>query len=788
MTGTRWRKVWGDLRLRWGRTLLTALGLALGLYGVGTVGVALGILSSDMNGSYQRTLPPDITLEVDAAATLPMQALAAAPGLSQIGQRIELSGRLQTPRGRWMALALTVVDDFDQLPLARFFAQDGAWPPPTGGVLLERDARFFVPMPEGSPMRLRLPDGREVQAALSGHAYDPGRPPARMEQMLYGYTSRATLAAWNFQPQRVRLLARASEDSPAARQALAGRLQKMLEDAHITVYRSEVAALRQHPHQFQLDSIEALLIGLAAVAWAICAVLIINLVDAILVREQRAIGVLKALGARSGQIALDYLLVMAALGAVATLASLVPAALSGQAIARGIAGMLNFDLMTPGVTAPLLALVLAAGVLTPVAVAAWRITRTARRPVREALSRAPIHQQAGDGGWLHRLGAGLPMVPRVAWRTLLRQPRRSLLTALVLALGLSCCIGALNLRQSLLGTVQAVMQQRPYDLSVVLRHPGEAAELQRWASGFANVQAVELWSSTSARLADGSAAASGSVPLLSLPPGPLAMQPALLQGRWLDAAQPDGVVVNQKLLADRPGLQLGSRLSLQVAGRSAPVQVIGVIKEFAGGAVYASQALAEPLLEQPGHPNLMLLTLKQSTLRAQLDLATQLEAGLAGHGWQIAQSQPGRMFEAAVQGHLEPMVWLLFGIACLALGVGGLGLASSISVSIVERHRELGVFKALGAGSGVVAGLFVCEALGIAALGWLMASAVAPLLSRVLANTVGRMVLQYPFDYQPAPFVLPAALLAALLLAVLASAGPIRLGLRSTVHEALRTA
>ncbi len=806
----RFRKILADLLTRWGRTTLTVVGLAFGLFGVGSVLVAFLILADDLNANFRNTNPPNIVVDAGEVSAETLARLRALPQVAEVEPRGIVGARMQSARGRWNSAILYVVEDFQHLRVARFYPKKGAWPPPPNGVLVERDALFFLWRPMDEPLTLRLSDGKTVNPVFAGVAFDPGQAPARMEQMLSGFVSRSTVEAWGFKPAGSRLLVTVKGADAASRPVgafdflggpnpgdaeaaskvarAAAVIRTTLEGEGVTVRRMSLQSKLQHPHQFQLNATLALLAGVALVCFALSAMLIINLVDSIMTGEQRAIGVMKAIGARSSQIARDYLIGVALLGLVSGLIALPLSLRLGRMIAKVIAGFLNFDLLHPTDPALLYAVVLGLAVLTPVVVATLRVVSTAGMPVREALARPGTARVSRLAGWLGALASPLPLLPKMAVRTLARSPRRTLLTGLSLALGLVFFLSALNLRASLNGTIDEVRQAKPYDLQVSFRGRYPVDEMRGWIAEFPNVKQTEFWSSVEGTLTTPAQEGTNPVQVIAAPKGSVMLRPQLIAGRWLDPAEPSGVVVTQKLLADEPLIRLGGDYSLGAEGRSARVRIVGVVKEFGGGAIYADPALVGGLIDQDGKANLMLITLKESSYAGETELAKLIEESVNQSDWRLGSVMTSRLLEMVVKNHLAVIADLLLIIAGLMLAIGALSLASSISVSVVERYREVGVLKAVGGRSPAIAALFAWEAVFIAVIGWTLSLAAAPWLSRTLSDAFGTLIVQYPFSYRSDPTGAPLALGVAVLIALIASALPIRTALSATALKALRTA
>lgn len=786
MTRTRFRKVASDFSVRWGRTLLTLLGLSVGLFGLGAVLIAFAILSSDLDENFARTYPPNVIVSAEGVGTEALRRLQSLEGVTAIDDRPIVPARIEVGMGRWMPMSLFVVRDFNRMPTARFFPQQGAWPPPTGEMLVERSGRFWIRERPGVEMRLRIGGALPFSARLGGFAFDPGQAPSPMDRVIYGYITPETYRAWTGQPLHSRLLIRVDTAAVTAA-AVAARADQLLRASGAQVRRVESFESPEHPHQFQLNSFVAMLGALAVFCFVMCAVLIVNLIDSIMANEQRSIGVMRALGARRRLIAFDYLLAMGMLGLVAGAASLPFALPTGRGIAAFIAMAVNFDLLNPQGPVWLVPFVLAVAGLIPLAVAGYRVFRTSRIPVREALSRVEPGQKTALGESFDWLLHPFPLLQRIAIRSLARRPWRVLLTAAILSLGVAFFMTALNVRSSMLATVDAVERTKPHDLAITFPSAYPNDQIATWLGDFPSIRTWEYWAVVEATLIEGEAPAANPLPVFGIPSDSVALRPDVLDGRWLDHGRAAGIVITQAVVNDRPEIQVGSRYALRRGGRSLPVEVIGVVKEFGEGRIYAPLALLRGLGAPTGRSNHLVLTLDDHSAEAQNLAIAELEESVVASDWQIAGAMGTRMWEQVILAHLVDIGRLFAIIAGIALFIGAMGLASSISVGVVERYREIAVLKAIGGRSRAIAAIFTSEALLVALLGTGFALMLAPWLSRQVADKFGTMMIEYPFDYRAADYVYLLALAVAVLIALLACILPVRTALRMTIRKALRT-
>lgn len=115
--------------------------------------------------------------------------------------------------------------------------------------------------------------------------------------------------------------------------------------------------------------------------------------------------------------------------------------------------------------------------------------------------------------------------------------------------------------------------------------------------------------------------------------------------------------------------------------------------------------------------------------------------------------------------------------------VGGIGLLTIMSVSVLERQREIGVMRSVGGTSGVILAQFLLEGVIIGVGAWLAALPLSYLISRLLVNLMpfGDVII---FRYSW--LVPPAGLLGMLIITALASLYPALDASRKTVADILR--
>jgi putative ABC transport system permease protein len=90
----------------------------------------------------------------------------------------------------------------------------------------------------------------------------------------------------------------------------------------------------------------------------------------------------------------------------------------------------------------------------------------------------------------------------------------------------------------------------------------------------------------------------------------------------------------------------------------------------------------------------------------------------------------------ALIGSVSIVIVLLVMMAIIIAAVGGISLSGVLSINVLERRREIGVLRAIGASSAAIATLFITEGLIMGWISWFLALAISTLASQLMADAV----------------------------------------------------
>lgn len=787
---TPWRKALRDLWLNKARTILVIIAIAVGVFGLGLVLDSYAILTREMNENYMRTNPASATLYTGPLDDATVQAVTSLPQTAEAEARRMVVGRIQVGADEWLNIWLYIIDDFNQVRLDRFSPDQGQYPPLTGEILLERAALRLVKIKVGDTATIKIPEGEPVPLQLTGAVHAPGLPPAWMEGFAYGFITRETFVQLGGDPYLNELKIAVAENplDPAAIRDTVYELKAWLEQNGQAVSRIEIPEPGKHPHASQMATLLFLLQAFGLLALALSGVLTANMISALLAQQIRQIGVMKAVGGRARQVAGMYFGMVLFLGLLGLVVGMPLAVLAGRGYASFAAGLLNFKIFSNAIPLWAFALQAVVGMLIPLAAAAFPIVRGSRVTVRQAINDYGIASASSTGSSPSNLLSGLVSRPfLLSLRNTFRRRARLVLTLVTLAAGGAGFIVAMNVLASMDSTVAARYNATRYDVQFQFSQPYPEARVEETIGAVQGVARVESWGGAKAALVYLDGTLSNSYNLVA-PPSTTQLMSELpvIEGRWLQPGDTNALVVNHALLSKEPGLKVGSRLTLRIGGTEQSWQVVGVVQEIMSlPTAYANQEAFTAASSSGGLTQSVVVVTEDRSPEAVAEITRRLESALTAAGLDVSSSQQLAQVRQAIEEHLVILASFLIMMSVLVLFVGGLGLASTMSINVLERQREIGVLRAVGASTGAVLCIIVAEGMIVGALSWGLAVALAWPISRFVSYTFGMTFFEAPLQFAVSPLGMVYWLGIALFLAALASLYPAWNAAQMTVRQTL---
>lgn len=783
MLSPRWRKLWRDVRLAPGRVLLMMLAVGCGVFALSAMLGSYTILQREIARNYRASNPPSATLTLDSIDAALLDAVRRQPGILAAQASATVGATVRAANGEWLPLLIFVTEDFGATRIGVVRPDSGAWPPADGSLLLERDAAHLL---DGrTPLLIRRRDGAEFPLPVAGTVHDAALPPAASGMTVYAYARPPTIAALGID-SRLRQLKIIVSDPSLADQRVT-QLARWLQSQGRRVERIQVPPAGRHPHQGITDAVLSLQLACSALTLVLGAVITATVLQGMLARQIRQIGVMRAIGASTWQVAALYLLLVAVLSALATAGGMVAGVQLAQRVSAALLQrVLNFTMESAALPATTYAVLACCGILLPLMAALPPVLLACTRPVHRVLF-------AGSGASLGGLTpAWLARLP-LALRNTLRQRARFILNVSLLGIGGALYLASANLRLAADEHLAQAAADRLHDVEILLDRPADSAAVQRALTPVAAL--VEAWPRALASRVgvDGMAIERtypdgnhGALALMAVPDHTSLLALALQAGRWLNPGEDGTTVLNSRALEVFPGTRPGDLLTLASRGRTLRLRVVGIATQFMSPAtLFVTPRTFAPLAQDPAQAEAYRVRLTQHDAPAINAATARMETLLrqAGIAPRLSITEP--MMRKDVDGHFDLLLTTLRGFAALAGAVGLVGLGSSLIAAVSERRREFGILHCLGAPPAAILRMVMLEAAGTALLSIPLACAAAAALAWALGRWLGELLFGLPFPLAVNLSALAAWMTLVLAGSILASAWPAWHAARSDVARAL---
>lgn len=796
----RYIKVLRDVTSDYAKNLMLVAAIALGIIGIGSILGGYAVVKREMTSNYLGTRPASATIEVDGDLDRALvDSVTHLPGILVADRRATLMARMKIG-DRWYPLLLFVMDDFRNQRISTVKSVSGAIEPATGTMLAERSALSMMAAKEGEFITIKTANGDPKSIRLAGTVHDPGLAPARQEQAGYGYITLATLH-WLGETQgfdQLKFRVAEYENSAPHITKKAGEVAAWLEKKGTRIHDIQIPPPNRHPHQSQMNTVMSLFIVFSFLVLILGSILVATSMATLMVKQIRQIGVMKTIGARSMQIAGLYLLMMSLLCVAALVVGLPLSRFGASLLYNQLAGLLNLELTDRSIPYWVPLLQMSSGLVIPLMAVAFPVIRGSRLSVRKAIDNYGVsqrHQRSSDWGvWLRPLTIGNETF-RLSLRNAFRQRTRLVMTLGLLAAGGAMFMTALNVSEAWNSNLRRIYTQRLYDLEVKLNAPFQVDTLIPAIKHLSGIRIVEGWdyAPTSFSTVERYEIAHtypdkghGSFSIQALPVPTQLLNPTLVKGQWLTRPAANDVVLNQLARAYSTGINIGDSISLAIDGKATRWHVIGFTEDVGSPATaYVSIEAFRNYTKLPGRANMLRIAFSNRASDYVTGKTREVERLLERSTSTVRSTTPVWLLHNAVAAHMRVLVNSLLAMAILMAIVGTLGLMSTMSMNVLERTREIGIMRAIGATPKIIRNLVVWEGLVIGAFSVLIAFLFSLLLSTYMGRLIGNLAFRTPLSLTISALALSIWVCIIVIGSYIASVFPAQRAIRITTCEAL---
>ncbi len=804
----RWRKVLHDLWDNKGRTLLVVFSIAVGVFSIGVISGAYQIISNDMSASYAANDPSNIELRMANFDDDVLTSIRNSPGVLDAEGRRVVNFRVRTvDSDQWVALDLVTVKDFSKNKVNLLVPVSGAVEAKKDEILLEKEALDKLDVEVGDTLIFELTDGTLKQLPVVGIVQDASTGAGDFLAPPFAYTTMKTLPTLR-QPDtfnRAYVTVATDQDDLNHIREIGADLKDKLEKNGATVIRSRFSETHKHPLADTVNAILGILMALGILIVFLSSSLIANTLSALLSQHLRHIGVIKLVGGRSRQVFVLYLMLILAFSILALLVAIPLGGQGAYGLAFYISSELHFNLLGYRIVPMAFAIQIAVGLLIPLVAGLAPVINGSRITVLRALSgdltgdeNKPQAGQSDRLPWfdwamiratriLAARGIHIPRPFIISLRNTFRRRGRLMLTLFTLTMGGAIFISVFNVRVSLHQYIDKIGSYFRADVTLDFDKPYRIREVEQFAYQVDGVKDVEGWQFIGTELLYPDGSVVDNMNLLAPPGDTKLVDPLIAVGRWIDPGDVKKLAVSEAIWQYFPGLRPGDFLDLKINGREESWEVVGIFKFVGreGILAYTPFEYSSQILNLTNRSYSFRVVTTNHSREFQNATAEKLDDHFRALGFKVRQAESGlASLDTASEG-LDTLVVFLLIMAVLTAIVGAMGLTGTMGMNVLERTREIGIMRAIGADDRAVMRTVIAEGIVIGSISFLFAIILSIPITYLLATIVSLAVFESPiaviFTYSG--YAIWFGLV--LILSVVGSILPARNAARLTIREVL---
>lgn len=804
----RWRKVLHDLWDNKGRTLLVVFSIAVGVFSIGVISGAYEIIGNDMGVSYAANNPSNIELRTEDFDEGVLDTIRNMRGVADAEARRVINFRARTVSGAtWISLDVIAFKSFDDNAINLLRPIAGASEAAKNEILLDKKTLEKINFQIGDTLLLELPDGTSKELKIAGIVQDSCSSAGDFLAPSLGFISMKTMPSLyqsgDLYNRAYVTLSEGVDDLDHIHEAGA-EIKEKLERIGTDVIRTRFSEKNKYPLADIINAVLWILMALGVLIVLLSSSLIANTLDALLSQHLRHIGVIKLLGGRARQVFAMYITLIMAFSLLALLISVPSGGWGAYRLSEFMAEKLRFNLLGYRIVPFAFFVQIAIGLLVPLIAGIAPVANGSRITVLRAFSgdvagdenkpHKPQSRISGLDWMLVRLtnmfakrGIHLPRPFIISIRNTFRRRGRLMLTLFTLTMGGAIFIAVFNVRVTLHDYMNDIGKYFRADITLDFDKAYRIREVEQFAMQNPDVRFVEGWQFLSIELLNPNGTVAENINVFAPPAESQLIEPIMVAGRWMRPTDVRRILLSEKVLDTYPSLQPGDFISLKINGREEAWEVIGLFKFVGQEGVFGYIPLeyATKITNLPNRSFSYRIVTMQHDRAFQDQMAQQLDHVFRDAGFKVHKAESGLASLDSALESLDILVTFLLIMAILTAIVGAMGLTGTMGMNVLERTREIGIMRAIGADDRAVMRTIIAEGFVIGMLSFMLAIIVSIPFTYGLSYIVSLAVFETPIEviFTYTGYGIWLALVLAL--SVIASIVPARNAAQLTIREVL---
>lgn len=773
--GALTRKSIADVTRRRLRTILVVLGIAVGVLGLTAINITSGSLSESISFSTNRSSAPDFSFNVQTVDASLATTLAAVPNVKTVQFATQYTTRWHTSSTP-VSIGIVAYADFHNVKINTFELTSGRLPGP-GEIVMESSDRALQNFAVGDNVAIETPSGLK-QLRVVGMVRTLGQPGAGFLSFATAYMSADALGQITGinSANHIDVQLQNTHQVNATARTLANVLR-----AHQVVILSAFTP-GSNTVQIASDAVFAITRVLAIIALILTSFLIMNTVTTLIAEQIKIIGTMKAIGGTRQKVIRSYLLSVGIYGIVGTALGIGLGIFAGYEFLLYLTNLFTLDLGAFQVTLSTLLISTAVGIGVPLLAAMLPLWLGTKITVRDAMTSYGV-SNGKHAPSRRRLGQRMTWIPqttRLGMRSIFRKRGRAVLTLLALMISGIAFLSVQATSDSFTAGLNQFVDTYHMD-ALVGTHPQPYDQIRAQMISVPNVARVERFDDLFVKTQH------GQIDLTGVETNTQMYRYRLIAGRWFQGDESNVLLISD-VSAGKLHLKVGDQVTFSDATDTATWTIIGEVfdhnNSLAGGVgittiddLYSFQKLPANLAS--GY----MIQAQDHSPQAVERMANALDATLTRAG-ASPNIQTVQQIIASNQNQFQIVTAILYAVSVIIGLVGLLGLFNTLTISVLERRREIGILRSMGATGWGIARVFWTEGISLAVVAWIAALIVGIPAAYAFVSFIGSVLLPLPFTFAPIALVIMLAFI--LLIATLASFGPTLSAARVRVSDILR--
>ncbi|MEO0562554.1 MAG: ABC transporter permease [Chloroflexota bacterium] len=789
----QWLKVIRDLWDNKSRTLLVVLSITVGVVAFGGLFATQTNLLNNLSIQFNASNAYDVSVRIPQFDDDLLRWVRTQDGV--------LAAQALTIHQEELVVDEEVYDvllygfrDFSDIQVNRVENETGALELDRFEIFLERSYVSALGIELGDPLTVQVGDDQRYTFPFTGTVHDINVQSGVVSSVVQGYVSHRTLHRMNLNADYNTLYLRLDRASIPDLTTYMDEFTEELERRGVVVGTPTINQEREHWAADNVSGLITILIIVGFFALVLSGFLVINTISGLMAQQRKQVGIMKIIGASRWQIIGIYIVMVASFGVMTIMLALPLSALLARALVQALGpNFINFDIVA--FQLPILVVIteVSVAMLAPLLSAIGPVWGGTRVTAAQAISDYNARSSNNIVDVLLARVSGLPTPFLIALRNTFRRKLRLVMTLITLTLAGAFFTAIMNVRAAVQVDVVGIVSMELSDLQAVMARPYDIRGLERRALATEGVVAAEGRLSIGVTRTRPDGVSSEQLTLIGLPYDSPFIAPDMYTGEWL--APPDGtnrrdIVVSQTLLETEPDINVGDIITINYEGEEDDWRVVGFTwaaetPGTVGSAAFSYHESVANFADLPDRANRVMVETDTEVPNEQALVETALIDTYDRFDIEVSSTSSFRDTTDAILGVFDVILALLIITAVMIAIVGGLGLAGTMSLSVMERTREVGVMRSVGASNMLLRLMFIGEGIIIGLLSFLLSLAISIPFTAGFATVLGNTIRGRPWSTVLAPEGPMIWLVIVLAVSVVASLLPAQRASQISIREAL---